>query len=71
MQTYRAPRVHADLRVRGERHSRKRIDRLMLRRAWWAPAIGTAARQQPGGPAARSAEKRSVWLDASAGMDQP
>ena len=28
-QTYGAPRVHADLRHRGERHSRKRIARLM------------------------------------------
>ena len=28
-QTYGAPRVHADLRQRGERHSRKRIARLM------------------------------------------
>ena len=28
-QTYGAPRVHADLRRRGERHSRKRIARLM------------------------------------------
>ena len=28
-QTYGAPRVHADLRGRGERHSRKRIARLM------------------------------------------
>ena len=28
-QTYGAPRVHADLRGHGERHSRKRIARLM------------------------------------------
>ncbi|GJE09165.1 DUF3768 domain-containing protein [Methylobacterium longum] len=28
-QTYGAPRVHADLREQGERHSRKRIDRLL------------------------------------------
>src|SRR6195952_1528957 len=28
-QTYGAPRIHADLRGRGERHSRKRIARLM------------------------------------------
>jgi putative transposase len=28
-QTYGAPRIHAELRMRGERHSRKRIARLM------------------------------------------
>jgi len=27
--TYRAPRVHADLRIRGEQHGRQRIARLM------------------------------------------
>src|ERR1700750_1543401 len=43
-QTYGAPRVHADLRGRGERHSRKRIARLMRE----AGLVG--ARPPRGGP---------------------
>src|SRR4029077_17165812 len=43
-QTYGAPRVHADLHGHGERHGRKRIARLMVRRAWWAPVLRTGAR---------------------------
>jgi putative transposase len=43
-QTYGAPRVHADLRGRGERHSRKRIARLMRE----AELVGASHRH--GGP---------------------
>src|SRR5713101_896777 len=43
-QTYGAPRVHADLRGRGERHSRKRIARLMRQ----AGLVGASHRR--GGP---------------------
>ncbi len=43
-QTYGAPRVHADLRGRGERHSRKRIARLMRE----AGLVGASHRR--GGP---------------------
>ena len=43
-QTYGAPRVHADLRGRGERHSRKRIGRLMRE----AGLVGASHRH--GGP---------------------
>jgi putative transposase len=43
-QTYGAPRIHADLRERGERHSRKRIARLMRE----AGLVG--ASHQHGGP---------------------
>jgi putative transposase len=43
-QTYGAPRVHADLRGRGERHSRKRIARLMRQ----AELVGASHRR--GGP---------------------
>lgn len=43
-QTYGAPRVHADLRGRGERHSRKRIARLMRE----AGLVGASHRH--GGP---------------------
>ena len=43
-QTYGAPRIHADLRGRGERHSRKRIARLMRE----AGLVG--ASHQHGGP---------------------
>ena len=49
-QTYGAPRVHAELRARGERHGRKRVARLM--RA--AGLVGASHRQ--GGPATTS-----VW----------
>ena len=42
-QTYGAPRVHAELRAGGERHSRKRIERLMRE----AGLVG-ASRRQPG-----------------------
>ena len=43
-QTYGAPRVHAELRVRGERHGRKRIARLMRS----AGLVGASHRR--GGP---------------------
>jgi putative transposase len=43
-QTYGAPRIHADLHGRGERHSRKRIARLMRE----AGLVG--ARHRRGGP---------------------
>jgi putative transposase len=43
-QTYGAPRIHADLRQRGERHSRKRIARLMRE----AGLVGASHRR--GGP---------------------
>jgi putative transposase len=43
-QTYGAPRIHADLRGRGERHSRKRIARLMRE----AGLVGASHRH--GGP---------------------
>jgi hypothetical protein len=43
-QTYGAPRIHADLRGRGERHSRKRIARLMRE----AGLVGASHRR--GGP---------------------
>ena len=42
--TYGAPRIHADLRQRGERHSRKRIARLMRE----AGLVGASHRR--GGP---------------------
>jgi len=44
LQTYGAPRVHADLRHRGERHGRKRIARLMRQ----AELVGASHRH--GGP---------------------
>ena len=43
-QTYGAPRVHADLRLRGERHGRKRVARLMRQ----AGLVGASHRH--GGP---------------------
>jgi putative transposase len=50
-QTYGAPRVHADLRGRGERHSRKRIARLMRE----AGLVGASHRR--GGPATTRRDK--------------
>jgi putative transposase len=44
-QTYGAPRIHADLHGHGERHSRKRIARLMRE----AGLVGASHRH--GGPA--------------------
>src|SRR4051794_41765982 len=54
-QTYGAPRVHADLREQGERHSRKRIAWLMRK----AGLIGASHRRggpltPPPGPRARA-----------------
>lgn len=46
-QTYGVPRVHAELREQGERHSRKRIDRLMRE----AGLVGASHRR--GGPVTR------------------
>ena len=55
-QTYRAPRVHADLLRRGERHGRKRIARLMRD----AGLVGASHRR--GGPVTtrREADARSA-----------
>jgi putative transposase len=50
-QTYGAPRIHADLRGCGERHSRKRIARLMRE----AGLVGASHRH--GGPIAYSGER--------------
>ena len=50
-QTYGAPRVHADLRGRGERHSRKRIARLMRE----AGLVGASHRH--GGPVTTRRDK--------------
>ena len=50
-QTYGAPRVHADLQARGERHSRKRIARLMQQ----AGLVG--ASHQHGGPTTTRRDK--------------
>ena len=50
-QTYGAPRVHADLRGRGERHGRKRIARLMRE----ARLVGASHRR--GGPTTTRRDK--------------
>jgi len=50
-QTYGAPRVHADLRTRGERHGRKRIVRLMRE----AGLVGASHRH--GGPTTTRRDK--------------
>ena len=50
-QTYGAPRVHADLRTRGDRHSRKRIARLMRE----AGLVGASHRR--GGPTTTRRDK--------------
>ncbi len=50
-QTYGAPRVHADLQARGERHSRKRIARLMQQ----AGLVGASHRH--GGPTTTRRDK--------------
>ena len=50
-QTYGAPRVHADLRIRGERHGRKRIARLMRK----AGLVGVCYRH--GGPTTTRRDK--------------
>ena len=47
-QTYGAPRVPADLRRQSEKHTRKRIARLMREAGLVGAAIGVVARQQPG-----------------------
>jgi putative transposase len=52
-QTYGAPRVHADLREQGERHSRKRIARLMRK----AGLIGASHRR--GGPVTTRRDQRA------------
>lgn len=53
-QTYGAPRVHADLREQGERHSRKRIARLMRK----AGLIGASHRR--GGPVTTRRDRRGA-----------
>lgn len=52
-QTYGAPRVHADLREQGERHSRKRIARLMRK----AGLVGASHRR--GGPVTTRRDQRA------------
>lgn len=52
-QTYGAPRVHAELRIEGERHSRKRIARLMRS----AGLVGASHRR--GGPVTTRRDENS------------
>jgi putative transposase len=52
-QTYRAPRVHADLQARGEQHGRKRIARLMR----LAGLVGASHRH--GGPTTTRRDKEA------------
>ena len=52
-QTYRAPRVHADLQAQGERHGRKRIARLMR----LAGLVGASHRH--GGPTTTRRDKEA------------
>ena len=74
-QTYGAPRVHAELREQGERHSRKRIARLMreaglvgrqpsARRSRHDPARqGRPARARPGRPRLqRPSAPNQLWV---------
>lgn len=48
-ETYGAPRVHAALRAGGERHSRKRVERLSLSRSVCEAAVGGADRGREAG----------------------
>ena len=66
-ETYGSPRVHADLREQGERHSRKRIARLMRE----AGLVGASHRR--GGPVTTRRDKKvrpgiAVYV---AGLRQP
>jgi len=53
-QTYGSPRIHADLRIRGDRHGRKRIARLMRE----AGLVGASHRH--GGPTTTRRDK-DAW----------